>query len=225
MGFLDKVKSSVNDMGKAVNNVIDNEKADMKIREERRNLDQAAKEIGHAVAGCIMEGRDFDETTISEPMARYVEAKQKIAELEAGKGVSEESYEEPAAPAALPESSEEQTVTEDEPEKEVIQEQPEEAPQTVAEPESASAEATAAEGDSWKQVDENGWVDVKDEIFWTEDEAQPPAAQPAVREETQPAAQKAAEEPAPARDQEVADDSPLNRIKSYKSSNYSGDKL
>ena len=219
MGFLDKVKSSVGDMGKAVNNAIDNQKLDMKIREEQRNLEEISKEIGGIVAEAILSGQGFDETMIAEQYSKYIETKQRIEDLQAERGdkdsdsepeeaVIEQSQEEDVPVIAAPSKEVQIEIPKEEP----VQKEPE-APEPVAEAEGASA---------WNETDTSGWVEVKDEVFWTEPE-------PAVQEEA-PVAKPAPVQEAPAEDnerkvEEPDDDSPLSRIKSYRSQNYSGGKL
>lgn len=219
MGFLDKVKSSVNDMGKAVNNAIDNQKLDMKIREEQRNLEEISKEIGGIVAEAILSGQGFDETMIAEQYSKYIETKQRIEDLQAERGdtgsdsepeeaVIEQPQEEDVPTIAAPSKEVQIEIPKEEP----VQKEPE-VPEPAVEEEGASA---------WNETDTSGWVEVKDEVFWTEPE-------PAVQEEA-PVAEPAPVQEAPAEDnerrvEEPDDDSPLSRIKSYRSQNYSGGKL
>ncbi len=219
MGFLDKVKSSVNDMGKAVNNAIDNQKLDMKIREEQRNLEEISKEIGGIVAEAILSGQGFDETMIAEQYSKYIETKQRIEDLQAERGdkdsdsepeevVIEQPQEEDVPAIAAPSKEVQIEIPKEEP----VQKEPD-VPEPAVEEEGASA---------WNETDTSGWVEVKDEVFWTEPE-------PAVQEEA-PVAEPAPVQEAPAEDnerrvEEPDDDSPLSRIKSYRSQNYSGGKL
>ena len=225
MGFLDKVKSSVEDIGKTVNSAIDNQKLDMKIREEQRNLEEISKEIGSIVAEAILSGQGFDETMIAEQYSKYIETKQRIEDLQTERGVTDsdsesedddvfdgiEDNEEPPVIAAPPKVEQIEA-----PKEEPVQEE-------VVVPDPA---AESKPGSTWNETDSSGWVDVKDEVFWTEPE-------PAVQEEALVA--EAAETPAPVQEtkdesnanrvEEPDDDSPLSRIKSYRSQNYSGGKL
>ena len=217
MGFLDKVKSSVGDMGKAVNNAIDNQKLDMKIREEQRNLEEISKEIGGIVAEAILSGQGFDETMIAEQYSKYIETKQRIEDLQAERGDKDSDSEPEEVVIEQPQKEDVPVIAA--PSKEVQIEIPKEEP-VQKEPD---VPESAAEGASaWNETDTSGWVEVKDEVFWTEPES---AAQ-----EEAPVAEPAPVQEAPAEDnerrvEEPDDDSPLSRIKSYRSQNYSGGKL
>ena len=215
MGFLDKVKSSVNDVGKAVNSTVDKQKTDFKLRDERKNLDQVAKEIGHAVAASLMAGNGVDESALSEQLSKYAEIKQKIAELEYAKGETSEEvddYTPEPVRANVPEP-----VVEEEVQAEVaVEESVEISQEPVAE--------TPAQKSSWNQVDDNGWVEVKDEIFWTEEEAAP-ATEPVSQESVQAEPVRESVQKSGTDGNEDDGGSMLNRIKSYKSNNYSGDKM
>ncbi len=219
MGFLDKVKSSVNDMGKAVNNAIDNQKLDMKIREEQRNLEEISKEIGGIVAEAILSGQGFDETMIAEQYSKYIETKQRIEDLQAERG-DKDSDSEPEE-AVIEQPQEEDVPVIAAPSKEVQIEIPKEEP-VQKEPEVPEPAVEEEGASAWNETDTSGWVEVKNEVFWTESE---PVAQKEV-----PVAEPAPVQEAPAEDnerrvEEPDDDSPLSRIKSYRSQNYSGGKL
>ncbi|AMK13309.1 hypothetical protein AUP07_0252 [methanogenic archaeon mixed culture ISO4-G1] len=219
MGFLDKVKSSVGDMGKAVNNAIDNQKLDMKIREEQRNLEEISKEIGGIVAEAILSGQGFDETMIAEQYSKYIETKQRIEDLQAERGDKDPDSEPEEVVIEQPQEEDVPVIAA--PSKEVQIEIPKEEP--VQKKPDVPEPSVEAEGASvWNETDTSGWVEVKDEVFWTEPE-------PAVQEEASTAepapVQEASAEDNERRIEEPDDDSPLSRIKSYRSQNYSGGKL
>jgi hypothetical protein len=256
LGFLDMVKSSVSDVGQKLNDTVDTQKLDYKIREEERSLDRIAKEIGGIVATQLMSGGHFDEASVAEPMSRYVEVKNRIYSLQEEKAsitgtdppVREESAYVPPTQATAGNDTEAsvtapvpaiaETVPETpapEPVAEPIPETPAPEPvPEVAEPEAVAAEPvpeTAPEQPvekeaavpkcdmSWNSVDsDTGWVDVRNEIFWSESAP----------------AQVAPVQEAPVQEQPVIkaepvegpqSDSPLSRIQSYKSDQYSGERF
>ena len=81
MGFFDKVKSSVNDISNSVSGAIDDQKTNMKVREEQKKIDQANAEVGKIIADCMSSGKEFDDSMIADQMRRIIEAKRTIAEL------------------------------------------------------------------------------------------------------------------------------------------------
>ncbi len=127
MGFLDKMKSSLNDVSSSVSSSIDNQKTEMKIRDEQKKIDRDAKEIGDIVVRCLNDGIEFNESMVSEQMSRIIQSKRTIAELrgeyfDPGYSPSEaaEDTPEPVQTETEPTVQEEET-----PEEEVDQEESE----------------------------------------------------------------------------------------------------
>jgi hypothetical protein len=237
MGFFDKVMSTAQDAIDSVGNAIDNEKQDMKIRDEKRNVDKAYKEIGEIVVRCMLNGEDY-LPLIREPYNRALDGRRKITSLMAEKDKVDPSdpyvliddvpdmeesapvYEEPEPapaletpePAALPEP-EPEPVAEPEPE---AQAEPEYV-EIEQEPYEAPEPAPAAEVQS-EPVDYGGPIYIEP----IREPRPEPVAEPEVQAEPgpEPVQQPPAQQPKPAQPQEPADDSPLNRIQSYTSNKY-----
>jgi len=221
MGFLDKVKSAADDLYNTANNKIEDEKINTKIRDEERKLDQANKEIGQTVMNCLIDGVPIDESVIRDPVNRALSAMRAINEYKAEKGeayqdIPEQIYDfsvisggAQAQPAAQEPASEPAT--------EETYQAPAE-PEPVVEEQPAQAEPAEGGNGAWTETDDNGWVEVKEEVFWKEE--------PAESGETQEPVQPASSQPASTdKVDEPADDSPLSRVQSYNSNNYSGGKL
>ena len=75
------MKSSLNDVSSSVSSSIDNQKSELKIRDENKKIDREAKIIGDVVVRCLEEGVEFDPSMVSEQMAAIIESKRVIAEL------------------------------------------------------------------------------------------------------------------------------------------------
>jgi len=216
MGFLDKVKSSVQDVAGSVSDAIDNEKVDSRFRDEKRAADKAFKEIGEAVVRAYIAGVPFEISSVNVQCDAAANAMKNITELHGQRTESSDDYapylidgDIPAAPAAVV------AVPAEEPEP--IEEPP--AQPVVEEP------AKEEPKEEPKQDDEySDWVEVKDEVFWEEDAA-PASEQQA---EAQPVQESQIQAPEPVdREQQPSDDgdSMLSRMQGYKSSNYDGDKM
>lgn len=86
MGFLDKMKSAVQDVSDSASKAIGDSKTDSKIRDEKRNIDKAYKEIGMLYVRCILSGEQFDPSIISGPYDTAVTGMRNVTELMASKG-------------------------------------------------------------------------------------------------------------------------------------------
>jgi len=208
MGFMDKVKSTVQDVTDSVSKTIDNEKVDSKMREEKRKVDSAYQEIGEIVVKCMMSGQEFDVSMVSSQYSKAIESMQAITDYNKQRTEPSSNYEKymitdnyvmPASNSEAP-----KPVPKPEPE-------PEPQPAVEAPKEEEKIEAPAES----KEDDYSDWVEVSDDKF-LEDE--PEQAQ------SQQAEQPKASEPAP---QQSSDEgsSPLSRMQSYKSNNYQGDNI
>jgi len=72
MSLLDKISSKVDDISESVGETIDKEKSDSRIREAKRNIDKAYRDVGEIVVRCLIEGKEIDQSLISEPYERAV---------------------------------------------------------------------------------------------------------------------------------------------------------
>ena len=81
LGFFDKVKSSVNDISNSVSGAIDDQKTNMKVRDEQKKIDQVNTEIGKIVADCMMSGKEFNESMIADQMTAIIDSMRTICEL------------------------------------------------------------------------------------------------------------------------------------------------
>ena len=79
MGFLDKVKTSLNDVSTSINNSLDNQKAEKLVKDEQKKIDSESKEIGWIVVECLDRGEEFNESMVSVQMARIREYRHNIA--------------------------------------------------------------------------------------------------------------------------------------------------
>jgi hypothetical protein len=248
MGFLDKMKETVGDMGKTINGTIDTQKTELKIKDEERNLVVIEKEIGHIIATNLHKGLEYDPSWIDEQMLKYEESCRRINEYRLMNG---ETIEDDSAGYVSPVEEADSYVAsvpvpqEPEPVQEPIQEPVPavEEPQAQYEPEPAVQEpqyepepvqAVRNDSDSeWKSLDGEGWVEMKEEVFWTEDASEPAPQAPVQEPEPvveEPQSSGAKKDPdafppqartAPPREEPDAD-SPLARMSSYKSNNFAG---
>ncbi len=215
MGILDKVKSSVQDVADSVSSAIDNEKVDAKFRDEKRTADKAYKEIGEAVVRAYIAGVPFDIATVSAQCDTAATAMKNITELNGQRTEPSNDYapylidgDIPAAPAAaLAVPAAEPEPAEEPPAQPVVEESVKEEPK-----------------DEPKDDDEySDWVEVKDEVFWDEDET------PAMEQtEAQPVQEAPVQTPQPVSNEQQSsdgDDSMLSRMQGYKSSNFDGDRI
>ena len=230
MGFMDKVKASVQDVTDTVSKTIDNEKMDSKIRDEVRKVDKAYQEIGEIIVNCMLSGEEFDTSMVASQYHAIVESRQAITDLNSQRTEPSERYEKYLITGGyvMPEAMAEKTEI---PEPEPVKEAPEpaqiEAPEPEPEIEEAKPEPVAKEkevpNENTAEKDDKyaDWVDVNDESYWNEEK-------PAKKVEAE-AAQETASEPelkAESAAQESSSDggSMLSRIQGYQSNNYSGDK-
>ena len=79
MGFLDKVKTSLNDVSTSINNSLDNQKAEKLVKDEQKKIDSESKEIGWIVVECLDRGEEFNESMVSVQMTRIREYRHNIA--------------------------------------------------------------------------------------------------------------------------------------------------
>ena len=93
MGFMDKVKESMQNVDEKVGNAIDSEKIDSKIREQEREIEKITAEIGKAVVADLKEGKEIVRTAIDELYAKITEAEKKIEDLKAEKEALKEKKE------------------------------------------------------------------------------------------------------------------------------------
>lgn len=225
MGFMDKVKASVQDVTDTVSKTIDNEKMDSKIRDEVRKVDKAYQEIGEIVVKCMMSGEEFDTSKVITQYHAAVESMQTITDLNSQRAEPTDKYDKYLITDSYV-MTEDMAKDADIPEPEPVKETPEPAQIEAPEPEEVKPEPVVEEKEApaanagEKDDQYSDWVDANDESYWNEEK-------PAEKVEAE-AAQETAAEPEPKTEpaaQESSDGgSMLSRIQGYQSNNYSGDK-
>ena len=212
MGFMDKVKATVQDVTDTVSKTIDNEKVDSKMREESRKADKAFQEIGEIVVKRMMSGEEFDVSMVTAQYSSAIAAMQAITDYNSQRTEPSTSFEKYIITDNYVMPNDDNTVT------------PEPAPQSepiaVPQPE----EAPKIEAPATKTEEQySDWVDVTDDKFWEEDSSEESTAD--VQSEKPEAQEKTPEtEPAPQKQSEEGS-SMLSRMQSYKSNNFQGENI
>ena len=234
MGFFDKVKSTVDDVSDTVGKKIDVEKYEMKIRDEKRNIDKASMEIGKIVTEQLLNGQSFDKSMIMDQYNIILESNKKIKEYTMlrdeikGETSSEDMVTEYEVEnynsippveerPALPQAEEVPEPEVAEPESIVSEPEPEPIPEPVPVVEEPVIEEPVVE-------------EPEPAISESVPEPEPVAVQPVVESapEPQPTAQRVesirpqADTGGACRVDNPEEGSLLSRIQSYKSSSYSG---
>ncbi len=225
MGFMDKVKASVQDVTDTVSKTIDNEKMDSKIRDEVRKVDKAYQEIGEIVVKCMMSGEEFDTSKVIVQYHAAVESMQTITDLNSQRTEPTDKYDKYLITDSYV-MTEDMAKDADIPKPEPVKETPEpaqiEAPEPAeVKPEPVVEEKEAPAANAVEKDDQySDWVDANDESYWNEEK-------PAEKVEAE-AAQETVAEPEPKSEpaEQPSSDggSMLSRIQGYQSNNYSGDK-
>jgi len=203
MGFLDKVKSSVDNVASSVNGKIDNEKFDYKIREEERKIDKQYAELGKIVFESIKTGGQLEKSDISEPCTIILASLQEINRLKVEKG--EEPDDLPSEldfeGALMMQGSHLGNADVPGPEMETT------APAEEGSVEETVEDVPAEDVEVQNSTSQGGTTGGDDsEVKWVEAEDVP--SEPAGKDESG-----------------SDNDSPLSRIQSYQSNRYSGDKI
>lgn len=212
MGFMDKVKATVQDVTDTVSKTIDNEKVDSKMREESRKADKAFEEIGEIVVKRMMSGEEFDVSMVTAQYSSAIAAMQAITDYNSQRTEPSTSFEKYIITDNYVMPDDDSVVT------------PEPAPQpepvAVPQPE----ESPKIEAPETKTEDQySDWVEVTDDKFWEEDSSAGPNAN--VQSEN-PEAQEKTSEPEPELQQQSEEGSSmLSRMQSYKSSNFQGENI
>ena len=233
MGFLDKVKSSVDNVASSVNGKIDNEKFDYKIREEERKIDKQYAELGKIVFESIKTGGQLEKSDISEPCTIILASLQEINMLTVEKG--EEPDDLPSEldfeGALMLQGSHSGNADVSGPEMETtapaeegsVEETVEDVPaEDVEVQDSASQGGTTGGDDSevkWVEADE--YFSEPEPSAETQDTVEPPRSET----EEPTVAEDVPSEPVGKEESGSDNDSPLSRIQSYQSNRYSGDKI
>ena len=226
MGFMDKVRASVQDVTDTVSKTIDNEKVDSKIRDEVRKVDKAYQEIGEIIVNCMLSGEEFDTSMVASQYHAIVESRQAITDLNSQRTEPTDKYDKYLITDSYV-MTEDMAKDADIPEPEPVKETPEPAQIEAPEPEEVKLEPVVEEKESTaanagdKDDKYSDWVDANDKSYWNDEK-------PAEKVEAE-AAQETASEPelkAESAAQESSSDggSMLSRIQGYQSNNYSGDK-
>ena len=212
MGFMDKVKATVQDVTDTVSKTIDNEKVDSKMREESRKADKAFQEIGEIVVKRMMSGEEFDVSMVTAQYSSAIAAMQAITDYNSQRTKPSTSFEKYIITDNYVMPNDDSVVT------------PEPAPQpepvAVPQPEE-SPKIEAPETETEDQYSD--WVEVTDDKFWEEDSSAGPNTN--VQSEN-PEAQEKTSEPEPEPQQQSEEGSSmLSRMQSYKSSNFHGENI
>ena len=230
MGFFDKVKSTVDDVSDTVGKKIDVEKYEMKIRDEKRNIDKASMEIGKILTEQLLNGQPFDKSMIMDQYNIILESNKKIKEYTM---LRDEIKGETSSEGMVTEYEVENYNSIPPAEEKPALPQAEEVPRpVVAEPESIVSEPepepepVAAE----PVIEEPVVKEPEPVISEPEPVPEPVTAQPVVESapEPQPTAQRVesirpqADTGGACRVDNPEEGSLLARIQSYKSSSYSG---
>ena len=212
MGFMDKVKATVQDVTDTVSKTIDNEKVDSKMREESRKADKAFQEIGEIVVKRMMSSEEFDVSMVTAQYSSAIAAMQAITDYNSQRTEPSTSFEKYIITENYVMPNDDSVVT------------PEPAPQpepvAVPQPE----ESPQIETPETKTEDQySDWVEVTNDKFWEEDSSAGPNAN--VQSEN-PEAQEKTSEPDPEPQQQSEEGSSmLSRMQSYKSSNFQGENI
>ena len=212
MGFMDKVKATVQDVTDTVSKTIDNEKVDSKMREESRKADKAFQEIGEIVVKRMMSGEEFDVSMVTAQYSSAIAAMQAITDYSSQRTEPSTSFEKYIITDNYVMPNDDNTVT------------PEPAPQSepiaVPQPE----EAPKIEAPATKTEEQySDWVDVTDDKFWKEDSSEESTAD--VQSEKPEAQEKTPEPESAPQKQSEEGSSMLSRMQSYKSSNFQGENI
>jgi len=214
MGFMDKVKATMQEGIDTVSKTIDNEKVDSKMREEKRKADKSFQEIGQIVVRCMMSGEEFDVSMVSAQYSSAVASMQAITDYNSERTEPSTHYDDYLITDNYVMPQNDATPT---PEPAPAPEpEPEPEPRAVAQPEEApKIEAP----ENTKKDDYSDWVEITDDKFWEEEK---PAEPTENIQSEEPAEQTKEPEPA-AQQQSDEGSSMLSRMQSYKSSNYNGE--
>ena len=212
MGFMDKVKATVQDVTDTVSKTIDNEKVDSKMREESRKADKAFQEIGEIVVKRMMSGEEFDVSMVTAQYSSAIAAMQAITDYNSQRTEPSTSFEKYIITDNYVMPNDDNTVT--------TEPAPQSEPIAVPQPE----EAQKIEAPATKTEEQySDWVDVTDDKFWEEDSSEESTAD--VQSEKPEAQEKTPEtEPAPQKQSEEGS-SMLSRMQSYKSNNFQGENI
>ncbi len=85
MGLMDKMKDTVKSADEKIGNVIDKEKLDSQIRDQKREIEKLTAEIGEKIVSALREGKEAVKEEIEEIYSKIKECEAKIADLEAKK--------------------------------------------------------------------------------------------------------------------------------------------
>ena len=81
MGFMDKVKDTVKNADEKLGNAIDKEKLDSQIRDQEREIDKTATEIGKKVVEALKKGEELSADTFSAQMDKIKACESRIEDL------------------------------------------------------------------------------------------------------------------------------------------------